>query len=207
MKANRARARSKFWEDSDLQQDERLCLDSVCHRQDGAINASQRSRQTMMKREEERQQRQKAKQEKEKERVREVIMKDQAKEVLKRLKAFLEENESSLDTVSNEDAKAMKLAAALPFRDFVDFRDIVNALHRSNLNLQSQQTIFKFVKEYIASQSLMHYMENVNENFNEIDLEPWHEDGNEYLCIYEFCHVPAIDPVISITPSQGHTKL
>ena len=86
------------------------------------------------------------------------------------------------------------LPAALRFRDLPTPRAIVNALHRSNLNLQSQQTIFKIISQYIDSSSLRHYMENVNEHEKEFgqNLEGWHREANAALTklqntIIEYC--------------------
>jgi len=144
----KARMRARFWEENDEQTDERVALDHI----EGfdQRREEKEKKQTLEKREEERLQRQKQKAENDKERVREVIQREKARRDMRQLQDFLKDNEHSLMGEDEERTKAMKLAAALLFRDFETPRAIVNALHRSNLNLQSQQSIFKFVNQALA---------------------------------------------------------
>ena len=78
-------------------------------------------------------------------------------------------------------------------------RAFCNALHRANLNLQSQQAIFKFITQYISSKALENYMRNVNENVKAEDLEDWHDEANRDLSrlkdeITRFCITHMSDP-------------
>lgn len=57
-------------------------------------------------------------------------------------------------TWSSDKRKALRAARMLPFSKLHSTRDVLNALHRLNLGLQSQQHMFRLIEQYVKSSSI-----------------------------------------------------
>ena len=134
----KAQIKSRFWEQA-VAEEEHVPLDQILvEARNEILEGKQRSRQNMGMREKERQRREKERQEQGKQDVEEIMKKQAARAGLRTLQQFLSEA-TQVQSKEDERYKALKLAKSLNFAKFGSMRAFCGALHRANLNLQSQQ--------------------------------------------------------------------
>jgi len=204
----KARSRAQFWEETEDQLNDRIGLeDSKPMRKRKELQAGKERDKLKMKRQElDRLKQEQRLLEQDKDTIKEAMDKEQAKANWHKLKDFLHETTGGIK--NDEHENAMKNARALPLssKELRTDRGFINALHRSNLHLQSQQTIFKYIKQNIESANLKQYMQHIGNHTEK--YEPWHKEANECLQkledeVTKFCIKNAKNPGTTFCASDS----